>query len=135
MMNPDGVYLGNTRGNLLGQDLNRHWTEPDPFAHPTVYAVRKVVHRLDTRTAPPAGGAGAGVGGGEDQQKEATDKAANEEEKEEEEKEEGEEELDLELDTVVDLHSHSSLMGLFVYGNSYDDVYRFALHVIYYAHA
>jgi murein tripeptide amidase MpaA len=26
VVNPDGVYLGNTRGNLLGMDLNRCWT-------------------------------------------------------------------------------------------------------------
>ena len=32
---------------------------------------------------------------------------------------------------VVDLHSHSSLMGLFVYGNSYDDVYRFERHIVF----
>ena len=25
VVNPDGVFLGNTRGNLLGQDLNRCW--------------------------------------------------------------------------------------------------------------
>ena len=25
VVNPDGVFLGNTRGNLLGQDLNRIW--------------------------------------------------------------------------------------------------------------
>ena len=25
VVNPDGVYLGNTRGNLLGMDLNRCW--------------------------------------------------------------------------------------------------------------
>ena len=84
MMNPDGVFLGNTRGNLLGQDLNRHWTDPDPFAHPTVHAARKLVHDLDAAAEMPW----------------------------------------TELDTVLDIHSHSSLLGLFVYGNSYDDVYR-----------
>ncbi|CAG7659346.1 unnamed protein product [Allacma fusca] len=30
----------------------------------------------------------------------------------------------LELDMVIDMHAHSSLMGTFIYGNSYDDVYR-----------
>ena len=28
------------------------------------------------------------------------------------------------LDMVIDLHAHSSLSGAFIYGNSYDDVYR-----------
>ncbi len=48
MMNPDGSFLGNTRGNLLGQDLNRHWHEPCPNAHPTVHAVRGLVERIDS---------------------------------------------------------------------------------------
>jgi len=30
----------------------------------------------------------------------------------------------MELDFVLDLHAHSSLHGVFVYGNTYDDVYR-----------
>jgi hypothetical protein len=30
----------------------------------------------------------------------------------------------MELDFVLDLHAHSSLQGVFVYGNTYDDVYR-----------
>ena len=28
------------------------------------------------------------------------------------------------LDMVLDIHAHTALTGLFVYGNSYDDVYR-----------
>ncbi len=46
MMNPDGVFLGNTRGNLLGQDLNRNGTEPDPHAHPTVCAAKKLIEGI-----------------------------------------------------------------------------------------
>ena len=38
VMNPDGVFLGNTMGNLLGQDLNRCWQEPNSFSQPTVHA-------------------------------------------------------------------------------------------------
>jgi hypothetical protein len=26
---------------------------------------------------------------------------------------------------VLDVHAHTALTGLFVYGNSYDDVYRY----------
>ncbi|CAG2060960.1 unnamed protein product [Timema podura] len=33
---------------------------------------------------------------------------------------------DVELDFVLDLHAHSSLLGVFVYGNTYDDVYSTA---------
>ncbi len=42
--NPDGVFIGNTRCNLLGQDLNRHWHDANPWAQPSVYAIRKVYH-------------------------------------------------------------------------------------------
>ena len=47
VMNPDGVFLGNTMGNLLGQDLNRCWQEPNSFSQPTVHAVRKLILNLD----------------------------------------------------------------------------------------
>ena len=35
------------------------------------------------------------------------------------------------LDMVIDIHSHVSLLGLFIVGNSYDDVYRFERHVVF----
>ncbi len=35
------------------------------------------------------------------------------------------------LDLVIDIHSHVSLLGLFIVGNSYDDVYRFERHVVF----
>ena len=79
MMNPDGVFLGNTMGNLLGQDLNRHWHEPNRFLHPGIHAVRQLIHSYDREH---------------------------------------------DLDMILDVHSHISLLGLFVVGNSYDDVYR-----------
>ena len=97
MMNPDGVFLGNTRGNLLGQDLNRRWPDPDKFAHPTVFAAKQLIEKLDSN--------GLSYDNNED-------------------------EADLELDTVLDIHSHSSLRGVFVYGNSYDDVYRYERHLV-----
>jgi len=107
MMNPDGAYLGNTRGNLLGQDLNRRWADPDPRVHPTVYAARQMIYAMDT-----SGGVRRDASGESQQQDgETLDQYVAED--------------GFELDTVVDLHAHSSLHGLFVYGNSYDDVYRF----------
>ena len=51
MVNPDGVYLGNTRGNLLGQDLNRAWLNPNKFQHPTVYALKRMIHGLGRSNA------------------------------------------------------------------------------------
>ncbi|XP_050388353.1 cytosolic carboxypeptidase 6 [Patella vulgata] len=47
MLNPDGVYLGNYRCSLMGFDLNRHWQEPSPWAHPTLYAAKNLLMGLD----------------------------------------------------------------------------------------
>ncbi|CAC5420170.1 AGBL4 [Mytilus coruscus] len=47
MLNPDGVYLGNYRCSLMGFDLNRHWLEPSPWAHPTLYATKNNLMELD----------------------------------------------------------------------------------------
>lgn len=85
VVNPDGVFLGNTRGNLLGQDLNRCYVNPNPFSQPTVHAIKNLILSLD------------GKG----------------------------------LDLVIDIHSHISLLGLFIVGNSYEDVYRFERHVVF----
>uniref|UniRef100_A0A8C3MSY2 Peptidase M14 domain-containing protein n=1 Tax=Geospiza parvula TaxID=87175 RepID=A0A8C3MSY2_GEOPR len=43
MLNPDGVYLGNYRCSLLGFDLNRHWANPSPWAHPTLHGVKELI--------------------------------------------------------------------------------------------
>ena len=51
VVNPDGVFLGNTRGNLLGQDLNRCWLNPNKFQHPTVFALRKMILGLAKSSA------------------------------------------------------------------------------------
>ena len=34
-------------------------------------------------------------------------------------------------DMVLDIHAHTALTGLFVYGNSYDDVYRYERHIVF----
>ena len=43
MLNPDGVYLGNYRCSLMGFDLNRHWHEPSPWAHPALMATKQLL--------------------------------------------------------------------------------------------
>lgn len=48
MMNPDGVFLGNNRCNLIGQDLNRVWNVATEFSHPTVFAVKNLLKELDS---------------------------------------------------------------------------------------
>uniref|UniRef100_H2YNR8 Cytosolic carboxypeptidase 6 n=1 Tax=Ciona savignyi TaxID=51511 RepID=H2YNR8_CIOSA len=46
MLNPDGVYLGNYRCSLMGFDLNRHWQDPSPWAHPTLHATKQYLMNL-----------------------------------------------------------------------------------------
>lgn len=48
MMNPDGVFLGNNRCNLIGQDLNRCWNNSTEFSHPTVVATKNMLRELDS---------------------------------------------------------------------------------------
>lgn len=47
MINPDGVFLGNNRCNLIGQDLNRAWNIATEFSHPTILATRNLLKELD----------------------------------------------------------------------------------------
>ena len=46
MMNPDGVINGNYRTSLIGKDLNRQWLKPSEATMPSVYALKKLLHRL-----------------------------------------------------------------------------------------
>ena len=32
---------------------------------------------------------------------------------------------------MLDIHAHTALTGLFIYGNSYDDVYRYERHIVF----
>ena len=43
MLNPDGVIHGNYRCSLAGCDLNRKYRSPDPYLHPTVYAIKDLI--------------------------------------------------------------------------------------------
>ncbi|KAK6620228.1 hypothetical protein RUM44_006629 [Polyplax serrata] len=88
MMNPDGVFLGNYRSNLMGFDLNRNWHQLNEWAHPSLYAFDQMVQDLDST------------------------KAAT-------------------VDFILDLHASVSLPGVFVYGNTYDDVYRYERHILF----
>ncbi|TPP63310.1 ATP/GTP binding protein 4 [Fasciola gigantica] len=51
MLNPDGVYLGNYRCSLMGFDLNRQWQEPSQWAHPTIFATKQLLMKLNQNTA------------------------------------------------------------------------------------
>ncbi len=46
MVNPDGVIVGNYRTNMAGNDLNRKYHAPDERLHPTVCAIKKIVHSI-----------------------------------------------------------------------------------------
>lgn len=41
---------------------------------------------------------------------------------------------DEEMDMYLDLHAHTGLLGAFVYGNTYSDVYRFQRHTLFPKH-
>jgi len=45
MLNPDGVFLGNSRTSLAGVDLNRRWCKESlvPEIHPTIAAAKKLL--------------------------------------------------------------------------------------------
>ncbi|KAK9890167.1 hypothetical protein WA026_008972 [Henosepilachna vigintioctopunctata] len=88
MMNPDGVFVGNYRSDILGVDLNRSWHVATPFSHPNIYAILQMLKSLD-----------------------------NSEQEQ--------------LDFVIDIHAHSSLKGCFIYGNTYEDVYRYERHILF----
>lgn len=40
MANPDGVTIGNARSSLVGLDLNRRWSDPNPTIHPEIYFIK-----------------------------------------------------------------------------------------------
>jgi len=88
MLNPDGVFLGNQRCNVVGQDLNRAWAESNKFLHSEIIEVKKQLVYYDNHTK-------------------------------------------YDLDMVLDIHAHTALTGLFIYGNSYDDVYRYERHIVF----
>ncbi|GBG24370.1 Cytosolic carboxypeptidase 1 [Hondaea fermentalgiana] len=46
MLNPDGVYHGNSRTSLSGCDLNRAWIAPNPNVFPTIYHTKQLIRRL-----------------------------------------------------------------------------------------
>jgi len=51
MINPDGVIVGNYRTwiwgiIILGSDLNRWFTNPDPTIHPWICAIKEIVSEI-----------------------------------------------------------------------------------------
>ncbi|TYZ65345.1 hypothetical protein PybrP1_012669 [[Pythium] brassicae (nom. inval.)] len=43
MLNPDGVYYGNSRCSLAACDLNRVWHNPSQTYHPTIFHVKELL--------------------------------------------------------------------------------------------
>jgi len=111
MVNPDGVFLGNNRCNLMGQDMNRNWHIGSEFTQPELHAVKGMLKELDNSDVS------RGI------------------------------ETDLigiifvcsynisfqtyQIDFVIDLHANSSMHGCFIYGNTYEDVYRYERHLVF----
>ncbi|XP_043986164.1 cytosolic carboxypeptidase 6 isoform X1 [Gambusia affinis] len=81
MLNPDGVYLGNYRCSLMGFDLNRHWQDPSPWAHPTLHAVKQLIVQMNQDPS-------------------------------------------VSLEFYIDIHSHSTMLNGFMYGNVFEDEER-----------
>lgn len=101
MINPDGVFLGNNRCNLIGQDLNRSWNIATEFSHPTIFHTKNMLKELDTSEVYNFF------------QTKVTKT------------------LRImsflqsyQIDFVLDLHAHTTSTGSFIYGNTYEDVYR-----------
>ncbi|XP_060645962.1 cytosolic carboxypeptidase 6 isoform X1 [Drosophila nasuta] len=88
MVNPDGVFLGNNRCNLMGQDMNRNWHVASEYTQPELHAIRNVLKELDNSDT-------------------------------------------YQIDFVIDLHANSSMHGCFIYGNTYEDVYRYERHLVF----
>uniref|UniRef100_A0A1B0DQG4 Peptidase M14 domain-containing protein n=1 Tax=Phlebotomus papatasi TaxID=29031 RepID=A0A1B0DQG4_PHLPP len=88
MVNPDGVFLGNNRCNLIGQDMNRTWHVATEFSHPTLWATKNLFREFDQSDC-------------------------------------------YQIDFVIDLHAHANLLGSFIYGNTYEDVYRYERHLVF----
>lgn len=55
MVNPDGVFLGNNRCNLVGQDLNRCWNVSSEFSSPTILAIKEMLREIDSSEVSTAG--------------------------------------------------------------------------------
>ncbi|CAK82323.1 unnamed protein product (macronuclear) [Paramecium tetraurelia] len=45
MVNPDGVFLGNSRCNLHGVDLNRKWINPQLSSEPEIYYIKSSLEK------------------------------------------------------------------------------------------
>ncbi|XP_058823902.1 cytosolic carboxypeptidase 6 [Topomyia yanbarensis] len=88
MLNPDGVFLGNNRCNVIGHDLNRTWNKVSQYTHPTLAAVMKMLKEYDNSSC-------------------------------------------YQVDFVIDIHAHSTLTGTFIYGSTYDNVYRYERHLVF----
>ena len=41
MVNPDGTTIGNSRCSLVGIDLNRRWSEPNPIIHSEIFFLKQ----------------------------------------------------------------------------------------------
>lgn len=50
LLNPDGVYKGYYRSDVLGHNLNRVYMSPKRETQPSIYAVRKLIRLASYNT-------------------------------------------------------------------------------------
>jgi murein tripeptide amidase MpaA len=43
MLNPDGVFIGNYRTGIIGDDLNRRFNSGRKEFYPEIYALKKLI--------------------------------------------------------------------------------------------
>lgn len=106
MMNPDGVFLGNYRSNAMGSDLNRSWHISNPWCHPTIKAVLALITSLDKSQVIIVS-----YNTHQTYANAYLSRIINVFQ-------------DLQIDFILDIHASTNLNGCFIYGNTYNDVYR-----------
>ena len=100
MLNPDGVARGHYRFDTLGQNLNRHYDDPDFFKQPSIYAVKEVIKQIESEYG--------------DYTKRKVPMMQSGKRRDFP--------LPGQLYLYMDLHAHAGKRGAFIYGNHFEDI-------------
>ena len=100
MLNPDGVARGHYRFDTLGQNLNRHYDEPDWQRQPAIYAVKEVIKQIEVEYGDYTKRKVPMVQSGKRRDYPVPGQ----------------------LYLYMDLHAHAGKRGAFIYGNHFEDI-------------